>query len=462
VTERILALVVANLLLIVLGVGLLPLLRLAGTRRELLTRLPLAYAVGIAAGGILVAHLSLLHVPVGRIGLPLLAGASLALGLHRVWRATPGERLRWRPEDVAAVGVLGVVCAFAFPTAKLFVVKPLLESDGWVIWGTRARTLFEYGHPIAPLFTDPSFPALQHPLLLPGLEALDFRFMGSFDGTLIHLQFLGLAIGFVGGAWTLLRRHAPPVLLAAALLAIVTAPNFFLQLQTNFADIPLAMFFALGLAALAAWLRTGEPGLLPATVLFFGAAALTKNEGELFAAAAFVAALIVARADQRRPLAWAALVTLALDLPWRIWIELHNVKIAEYSLTDFFDPIYLSERSDRVWPSAEELFVQMWRTESWSFVVPLIVFGFVAAFVLRRFRLAIFGLLWLGLSFAGLVAIYWISTNPVAFNLFNSSYRTTVTLMIGSALLVPVLLDDRRHGLGPGQEPGDADRSRRP
>ena len=63
------------------------------------------------------------------------------------------------------------------------------------------------------------------------------------------------------------------------------------------------MLIALGVAALAAWLRSGEPGLLPAAALFLGAGAITKNEGELFALAALVAAALVARREQRRPLA---------------------------------------------------------------------------------------------------------------------------------------------------------------
>ena len=113
VTGRILALALANVVLLVLGIGLLPLLRLADTRRQLLTRLPLAYAVGVAAGGILTAHLALLHVPVGRIGLPLLAAASLVLGLRRVRPSPPRTGRRWRLEDVAAVAVLGVAAAFA-------------------------------------------------------------------------------------------------------------------------------------------------------------------------------------------------------------------------------------------------------------------------------------------------------------------------------------------------------------
>ena len=104
------------------------------------------------------------------------------------------------------------------------------------------------------------------------------------------------------------------------------------------------------------------------------------------------------------------------------------------------DPGYLYDRRDRVWPSAKELVLQIGRVDSWSYLLALAALGFVGAVVLRRFRLAIFGLLWLALSFLGLVAIYWISTNPVSSHLFNSSDRTIVTLVIGSAMLAPVFL----------------------
>jgi hypothetical protein len=444
VTGHIVALVVANVLLAVLGAGLLPFLRLAETRRQLLTRIPLAYAVGLAAGGIVAAHLALVHVPVGRVGLTMLAAASFALGLWRLRGAPPTRPSRpWRAEDIAALVVLGAGAAFAIPAAKLFAVKPLLESDGWVIWATRARTLFEYGHPVAPVFTDPSFPALQYPLFLPGLEAVTFRFMGTFDGTVVHLQLLGIGVAFVGGAWTLLREYTPPVLLAATLVAIVTVPTFFHQLQTNFADVPLALLIALGVASLAAWLRTDGPGLLPAAALFLGAGALTKNEGELCVLAAYLAAAVATRRPQRRPLAWAALATLAIELPWRIWVQAHGVKTGDYSLANLFEPGYLSDHRDRLGPTIHELFFQIQR-DAWSFTLALIVVGFAGALLLRRARSFLFGAAWLVLSFSGLVAIYWISRNPVSSHLYNTSDRTIDTLMIGGALLVPVLLAAER------------------
>ena len=443
-TSKIVAIAGANALMLVFGAGLLPVLRLAHTRRELLGRLPLAYAVGLAATGILAADLAVVDVPVGWVLLGVFAVVAAVLGLRRL----PGGRPLLRPLgrrrlDLPAYALLGVIAAFAVPAAKLLAVNPLNAIDGWVIWGLRARALYDFGHPVAPIFTDPAYQALQHPLLLPALEALDFRVMGGFDGTVVHLQLLGFAVAFVGGAWGLLRTRVPPLLLAAVVLAAVTAPTFFNQLPSNYADVPVAVFVALGVAALG----TEQ---LPAAALFLGAAALTKNEGEMFALTAFVAAALVARRAQLRPLALAALAVIAVDVPWRIWILAHHVKIAEYSISDVFNPSYLYDHRGRVAPSAHELWHQLWRLESFSFVVPLVLVGFAGALVLRRFRIAAFGAAWLLLSFGGLLAIYWISTNPLKSHLTDSADRTVDSLVFGGALLVPLLLAFERE-----PEPGE-------
>lgn len=430
-TGKILALAGVNVLMLVLGCGLLPVLRLAATRRELLARLPLAYAVGLAATGILAADLAVVDVPVGWIVLGIAAAVAVAVGLRRLRGGVSRSSLRRL--DLPAYAVLGVVAAFAVPAARLLAVNPLNAIDGWAIWGLRARALYDYGHPVAPIFTDPAYQALQHPLLLPAVEALDFRAMGGFDGTVVHLQLLGFAVAFVGGAWGLLRTRVPPLLLAGVLLAAITAPTFFNQLPSNYADVPLAVFVALGVVSLA----TEQ---LPAAALFLGAGALTKNEGEMFALTAFVAAALVAQRPQLRRLASAAIFVVAVDLPWRIWIWSHHVKIAEYSISNLLNPAYLYDHRDRVGPSAHELWHQIWRLESFSFVVPLIVAGFAGALVLRRYRAAAFGAAWLVLSFAGLLAIYWISTNPIKSHLTDSADRTIDSLVFGGLLLVPVLL----------------------
>jgi hypothetical protein len=437
----------ANGVMLVLGAGLLPVLRLAASRREVAARLPLAYAVGLAATGILAAELAVVDVPVGWVALGFIAAASLALGVRRLrgaapaWRGGGGGVRRAVLRALPGLALALVAGAFFVQAGRLLAVKPLLEYDGWGIWATRARALYLFGHPAAPVFTDAPYQALQHPLLLPSLEALDARAMRTWDGTAVHLQLLGFAVALVGGGWGLLRRRSPPLLLAACLLAALLAPTFFNQLPSNYADVPLAAFVAVGVASLGAWLQGGGSGLLPAAALFLAAGALTKNEGEMFALAAFVAAALVARRAQRRPLALAAVAVVAADLPWRIWIWAHDVKIAEYSLADLFSPSYLYDHRGRVGPSASALWTQIWRLESWSFVVPLVFVGLAGAVALRRFRPAAFAAAWLTLSFAGLLAIYWISTNPLSSNLFNSSDRTIDSLVIGGALLVPVLLE---------------------
>jgi predicted Kef-type K+ transport protein len=128
----------ANAAMLVLGCGLLPFLRLARTRRELLTRAPLGYAVGVAATGIVAANLALAHVPVGRILLPVLAAVALLLGIRRVPRASEPWR-RPRLGELPALAVLACTLVLAVPAARLFAVKPLFEFDGWAIWAARAR-----------------------------------------------------------------------------------------------------------------------------------------------------------------------------------------------------------------------------------------------------------------------------------------------------------------------------------
>ena len=436
---RIASLIAANVVMLGLGAGLVPLMGLARTPQQLLARLPLAYAVGLVTTGVLAAELALVDVPVGWIALVAATVVALGFGLRRLERAPwePGGPLRGRLPSLA---VLAVVAAFLAAATGLFAVKPLFETDGWQLWGLRARALYDFGHPVAPVFTSPQYPGLPYPLWLPGLEAADFRFMRAFDGTLVHLQLAGLAIAFFGGAWVLLRHAARPFLVAAALLAIMTAPSVFNQLQTNFADIPLAMLIGLGVAALAVWLRTGKAGMLPAAALFLGAGTLTKSEGLAFAIAALLAAAVAARRARLRPLALTAVAVGAMYLPWGVWISTHHVKARNYSLSNLLSPSYLQAHDDRVWPVVRELIFQIRATPTWSWLVVFALVGLAGAFVLRHLRLAAFTTVWLLLSFAGLVAIYWISSEPLTNHLYNSSDRTIDTLVIGAALLVPVLL----------------------
>ncbi len=80
-------LLLANALFFAIGAGLLPLLRIAPDRASLVERLPLAYPVGVAATGIVAAHLALIDVPLGLVELVVIAAVVLFFGLRRGARA---------------------------------------------------------------------------------------------------------------------------------------------------------------------------------------------------------------------------------------------------------------------------------------------------------------------------------------------------------------------------------------
>ncbi len=104
----------------------------------------------------------------------------------------------------------------------------------------------------------------------------------------------------------LLRDRVRASILLPFVAALATAPAFFGQLATGYANVPLAMFVAAGVVAAARWLLDDARALLILTTLFVAAACLTKNEGLLFGAATLVA-LVIAAEGRRRAVLVSAL-----------------------------------------------------------------------------------------------------------------------------------------------------------
>lgn len=446
-------LLVTQLLYLGVGAGLLPLLRIAPTRDAFTARLGLAYLVGVAAVGILAAHLALVDVPLGLLELTVLAALSLALGgrrLRRAPRAVQRRRSFSRANVAAGAAAVAATLLLLVHAARTFAVRPLVEWDGWAIWGMKARALYEFGGAFEPVFT--TYPPLQHPLFLPSLEAIGFRAMGAYDGTLLHVQLIALAFGFAAALWGLLGDRVPPPVLGLTLLALLSASPVLKQLSTNLADIPLAFLVALGVAALGRNVLTGEGWPLVVAALFLGAAMLTKPEGTLFCAAVLLAALgAVATAGPRRlfPVLAAGGAALAILLPWRIYLAVHGLENPEYSFSDLLRPGYLADRGERVSPAVHELWDSI-SASDWGLLVPLAVLSIAAALITRRYRLAGFAALWPILAFAGLVLVYWISVVPIELTLLWTAERTVTSLVIGSAALAPLLVAEAWGATGAG------------
>ena len=426
-------LVYLQLLYAAIGAALLQLLGLGGWRR-----LGLAYMAGLAVVGVLAAELVLVQITLGLVELTLLAVVLGVTAFLRRPRAAARERRKRDLLGLAPLGALVVLLGYALVAIGR---RPLLEFDGWAIWGMKARALYQLGGTDNPVFTTAAYPPLQHPLLYPSLESIAFRAMGAFDPALFHVQLVLLAAAFSFALVDLLAPRVSLLLAGLVTLAIVSASGTIEQLASGLADVPLAFFVALGVVALARWLDNDEAPVLACAALFLGAAALTKSEGALFALAAAVALLGTLAVWDRARLARAALAmaaVLAVLVPWRIFIAAHHLPNPEYSLGNAANPGYLSDHADRVGPAASGLADRI-VSGRFGFLLVLILLGLATALASRRYREVAFAGAWLALSFLGLVLVYWISNVPVDLTLVWSGDRTVTAIVLGGAALAPLL-----------------------
>jgi 4-amino-4-deoxy-L-arabinose transferase-like glycosyltransferase len=275
--------------------------------------------------------------------------------------------------------------------------------------------------------------------------------MGTFDGTLVHVQLIALAFGFAAAVWSLLGDRVPSAVLGVGLLALLSATPVLAQLSSNLADVPLAFFFALGLVCVARFVVAGEAWTLVVAALFLGASALTKSEGLLFAASAIVAAAAVTTAAREwLRLAWIAVcaaAVLATIAPWRLYLAANDLRNAEYQLSDALHPGYLADRSERVRPAVSRLWDELWRPE-WGLLPLLALVSILAATLAGRYRLAAFAVLWPTLAFGGLAIVYWISVVPIELTLTWTAGRVIVAPVVGAATLALLLVGEAWHSGG--------------
>jgi hypothetical protein len=449
-SAAVVSIALANVTYAILGIGLAGLVgafdRRVPTYADALIGLPL----GIAAVMLLGAYCALLGIVLTPTLVSLLAVAAVIAGGWRLYRRRPvseenGTRWSWVERAAGVVPALAIGWIL-IAEARTMAVKPLAEWDGWVLWATKARILYEHPADGAAILQADSYGAPSYPFGLPALEAATMRAVGHFDGTLLDLQQLALVAAAIVGIWALLRRVAHPLVTGLALLATLASSQIAYQLTTNYADVPLAFLTALGVVAGAVWLTEaseGRPWMLVCFSVFLAAAAWTKNEGLLFgaaAAAALLGASVAGKRNLRQALAAVGgFVTLAA--PWQIYAAANGLKTHDYNLGDLLDLGLLRDRADRVWPAAHELLQEMKVADNWGASLAIIVLGVATALLTRRRLAGLYAVSWLVLAFCGLVATYWISNHRIDHDLENSSYRTIVTLLVTGLCLTPLLLD---------------------
>jgi hypothetical protein len=442
----VLALLAANACFLLAGVGVLGLVR--GRAGAFTPRAypGLAYMAGTACAGVLATLLLVAGSALRILDVLLLCGALFLLGavVARRSRAstvsTAGPRAGWLAAASAALAG-----AFLLLLAVDLAFQPLFGADAWAQWTPKARAVVLLGGLDPGFFAEPAYLSLNlnYPLLVPALEAVDFRFMRGFDTRVIHLQFWLILAGFLLTLVELSRERLPSFLYAPVVLAVVVAPSVAIQTASAYADVPLAAFFALAGVCGWRWLERADRASLALCGLFSAAALATKLEGAIFVVGLFVVLLVlVARRSLERAAITmlAGVIALAGLVPWRIWLAANETP-SLYALDNAFSPRFLAEHVDRLPTAAGRVAQELLDPTSWLLLVPL---ALAAALVATRFaRRRDCVLLFFGTSaiaLAGLVWSYWATPFELDFHLDTSARRVVTGPVFFAAALTPFLL----------------------
>jgi hypothetical protein len=325
---------------------------------------------------------------------------------------------------------------------------PLADWDGWAIWANKGVMLSSFSD-APPQFSSDEYTYMHrdYPIVLPLLESLMFRATDTINTQLVHLELWLMLVSFCGALGYLARRRVSPVVWILLAFAVAFAPGIWGQLQTGYADVPMALLLGIGVLLLGLWLSERDVSQLALATLFLAAAASTKNEGLTGAISALVVAgLIVIVAREWQTLKYLAIAVagfVLMLLPWRIWTSAHDIS-SGLPVRKGLEPGYLADRAHRVWPSMKAFEHQLVDGARWSYLVPLgIAVALVALYASRRSeappnmgRVAVFYLL-TGIGF--FLTITWaftITADPLDWQISTSASRVVTGIVLISVAAI--------------------------
>ena len=179
------------------GLGVLAVVGLASTLRDLLRNAAVAPLAGMAWTGIVGATLATFGLRLSIAGLVILTIGTCLGGARRMRRhagdSRRSERTRstrsWLDRAAAAAALLALG-AVAVSAARMFHVKPLAEYDGWAMWGMKSRAIASLGAADPDVFASSAYSRLhlEYPLLLPSLHALPLQLVDGFPSNVVVLS----------------------------------------------------------------------------------------------------------------------------------------------------------------------------------------------------------------------------------------------------------------------------------
>ena len=456
------AVLVVVAVLTVCGSGVLATLGVARSSRELVRLGPVAPLAGMAWVGIVAATTATLSLPFGISGLVVVTALTCAAGVVRLRRRvepdqapTPRDYRRGRRTIelvLAGAGgiVLAVVSLFALATYRL---KPLVEYDGWAMWGMKSKAI-AWLDGDADVLGSQVYERLhlEYPLLVPALHALPIDAAQSFSSSIVVLNCVLVGLAGLLAIWGLLREVVRPALLLPALAAIAAMPAFFYQLGSGYADVPVAVVVAGGVAATARWLLDGRAGWLALATLFLAAGALIKNEGLLMAVCVLIPLLVLA-GGRRRAVAVAAAIVALVYLPWRIHVAAYDAGSPAYDLSSSLDPSWVGPRLRLADDAVSGIVTRAFDPREVGFVVALALAACALSLLAGDRTLGFFASGFALLSLAGLSWIYIIADFELSSLVSSSAHRVVMSSVIGLATLYPLLVEESARALAARGDP---------
>lgn len=217
--------------------------------------------------------------------LPELAGLTVLAGLS--WRIAQSSSrhvrdtsrcLPWSRGGFGyAAGCLGAALIVMIATAVLVRNAPSGQWDAWAMWNMKGRMLARSSD-WSKVF-DPELPQPDYPLLLPACVARLLALApGSGTAGPGAIAILFAASTVVVPAATLYAVSGPRTALLGALLA-GGGPRLAQQAATQYADVPVGLYFATGIGLMLIARSYDDRGSALLGGVALGLAAWTKNEG---------------------------------------------------------------------------------------------------------------------------------------------------------------------------------------
>ena len=345
------------------------------------------------------------------------------------------------PGTLLALGLFALAVAFLVALYLVARVNSFITEDSFVFWIPKAQAIYFFGDLDARLFR--TLHGSGYPILLPTLDAIDFRFMGSADVPNLALQSWFLLVGCLATMAALLRPLVRPWLLWLFVVLAAVLPNLDYRLYLGEADWTVDIFFVLSGLFLVRWVLTGERWLLVCYGVMLAATFASKREGALFVACLVGGALVATARTRRRwlPVLGVTAAAYATSIPWHIWWSSRHLQsdLPANWRENLFSNL------DRIRPAYAVVFRLLFTYDFWLVAVPVAVFAAVLGVTFAG-RVRETAVLYLATMVLGVNALMWIVWSEPTVSLDTHNSTTPIPRAVGSfvllsAALAPLLID---------------------